>query len=130
MTISRMLAAMLATAALIAPIAPTATARPLDPPIDMHQSTAEALAQQRKQDLRMPDRRDPTPSVAPGQPTWPAHPSPIPAPAPIEPAQPVADDGIEWATIGIGVGLSILAFAAIAGVSRRSGGSRRERVSA
>jgi len=127
MTISRMLAAMLATAALIAP---TATARPIDPPIDMHQSTAEALAQERKQDLRMPDRRDATPPVAPGQPTWPAHPTPVAAPAPAEPAQPVADDGVDWATIGIGVGLSILAFAAIAGVSHRSStGSRRERVS-
>jgi hypothetical protein len=92
-TLPRILAAMLATLALLAP---TAMARPTDGPVDMHQSTAEAAARERaaqqKQDLRMPDTRDaakqhnrtePTwkswaeankPKLA--APTWPAYPSP------------------------------------------------------
>ena len=124
MTISRMLAAMLATAALIAPVA---TAQP----VDMHQSTAEAAARElKKQDLRMPDQRDPAAKPLPGAPrAWAAYPSPFVAPAPVEPvpAQPVADDGTDWAAIGIGAGLGVLAFVAIAGASRRSSG-RRERI--
>jgi hypothetical protein len=143
MTPPRTLAALVTAAALLGP----ATAAQAQP-IDMHASTAQAAAEERRQqqpsgqDLRMPDRRDPasvSPSpVAPsgqdlrmpdrrgpasvssspvalahqGAPSWPAHPTPLVAPA-------VADDGddIAWPTIAIGVALSVLAVGALAGVA-------------
>lgn len=41
-----------------------------------------------------------------------------------------ADRGIDWATIGIGVGASLLAFGAIAGIAGRTRRSGRARVTA
>jgi hypothetical protein len=121
MTPPRTLAALVTAAALLGP----ATAAQAQP-IDMHASTAQAAAEERRQqqqpsgqDLRMPDRRDPA-SASPspvalahqGAPSWPAHPTPLVAPA-------VADDGddIAWPTIAIGVALSVLAVGALAGVA-------------
>lgn len=139
MTLSRILAAMLASLALLAP---TAMARPSDGPVDMHQSTAEAAARERaqverSQDLRMPDTRDaatrpkPAPSDAAmrpklGPPTWPAYPTTL-VPTRTTVVETPADDGIDWGTIGIGVALSVLAVGAITGVTRRGGPRRRER---
>jgi hypothetical protein len=126
MTISRMLAAMLATAALIVPT--TAAATPMDPIVDMHQSTAVAAAREHaKQDLRSPDRRDPAaPQLRRAQPpTWPAHPQPLTPPAKTVAAKS-DDGGIAWATIGIGVGLSVIAVTALGALSLRL--RRRERV--
>jgi hypothetical protein len=105
MTLSRILAAMLASLALLAP---TAMARPIDGPVDMHQSTAEAIR----------------PKLGP--PTWPAYPTTL-VPTRTTVVETPADDGIDWGTIGIGVALSVLAVGAITGVSRRGGPRRRER---
>jgi hypothetical protein len=130
MTISRMLAAMLATAALVTP---TASASMLDGSVDIHQPLIEQeQKQERKQDLRMPDRRDAeSPAMKKlrvlGPPTWPAYPTPDVPPAPSKPvATTTSDDGINWATIGIGVGLSVALVCAIGAVSLRV--RRRERV--
>jgi hypothetical protein len=135
MTLSRILAAMLATLALLTP---TAMAQPIEGPVDMHQSTAEAAARQRaqlerKQDLRMPDTRDAAARPSDhatqpklGPPTWPAYPTTL-VPTRTTVVETTGDDGIDWGTIGIGVALSMLGFAAIAGVSRRGRPRRRER---
>jgi hypothetical protein len=130
MTISRMLAAALAFAAFAVPAAALAQ------PADMHASTAIAAAQaQQKQDLRSADAADaaihprafgqtrPVPQQAP---TWPVDPQPITsAPA----AQPVTTggDGIDWGTIAIGVGLTLVAVGGFALVAdrRRRGGTPR-----
>ena len=134
MTIPRTLLAALAAAALLAP---AAQARPIDGPVgDMHASTAQALAAERAeqeptQDLRMPDRRAPAPAPESGPkavvPTWPAFPQPLTPPAKAVVVDR-SDDGIDWATIAIGVGLSVLAVALIAGISRKGRVRHRERV--
>ena len=131
MTIPRTLAAALAIAAIAVPA--TASAQQ---PADMHASTAIAAAQaQQKQDLRSADAADaaihprafgqtrPVPQQAP---TWPVDPQPITsAPA----AQPVTTggDGIDWGTIAIGVGLTLVAVGGFALVAnrRRGGGTPR-----
>jgi hypothetical protein len=129
MSFPRILAAAVAFAALLAP---TAVAKPIDSPrpiADMHASVALAAAAERhaqtpKQDLRSPDARDAA--------TLPAVPRPAPrqlermsglqAPTPSTRPAPVAapdDDGVDWATIGIGVGLTFVALGAITGVTHR-----------
>jgi hypothetical protein len=67
--------------------------------------------------------KDTTPHVAPGQPTWPVDPQPIEAVAPTPAAVP-SDDGIDWATIAIGIAGSLLAIGAIALVTYRRNSHR------
>ena len=119
--------AMLACA-LLAIAAPVAAAGPAD----MHASFAEAAAKaQQKQDLRSPDARDAavktttTPPV-PGAPTWPVNPEPI-APAPVVQA---TDDGLDWTTIGLGFGGSLLVLGGIAGAVLHSRRVARGQVTA
>jgi hypothetical protein len=146
MPIRRTLAAVLAATAIAAPAAATAK------PVDMHASTALAAAQaQHRQDLRSPDaadaaqhpRKSPvvvnapgatvvdsqssTKPVAPGQPTWATNPKPIP-PAPV--AASASDDGVDWATIGLGIAATLLVLGGIAAVASRSRRLPRAGVSA
>jgi hypothetical protein len=115
MNIARTLVAALAVAALLTP---TAVARPIDTPtpapavktddrpvMDMRQSVAEHLAAQR-------EKRE---SALPGPPAMPMDPQPIDQPA----AATTPDDGIDWATIGIGVGLTFVALGAITFATHR-----------
>jgi hypothetical protein len=131
--LSRTIVVALAGAALLAP---TAAAMPIDGPIkpaeqtqDMRASVAEGLAKERQANERHSavqtcsrpstcetDAAKRAQTLAlPGPPTWPVNPQPLTRPA--EPA--VADDGIDWATIGIGVGLTFVALGAITGVTHR-----------
>jgi hypothetical protein len=111
-TFSRTLIAALAVAALIAP---TAAARPIDMTSDMRASVAEGLAKEREA------RRQ----QLPGPPTWPVNPQPI-----TQPPVATADDdgGIDWATIGIGVGLTFVALGAITGIAHRIRVKQRPRI--
>ena len=137
----RTLAAALAAVALAVP-ATTAAAQPAD----MHASTAIAAAkaqQQPRQDLRSPDaidaaarpRKAPvivnapgatvvdsqaksTP-VAPGQPTWALNPQPLTPPSQTATATK-GDDGVDWTTIGIGVGITLLLVGGIAALTART----------
>ena len=140
MTIRRTLAAALAASAIAAP---AAVAMPAPP--DMHGSTAQhaAKVQQSGQDLRSPDaadaalhpRKSPvivnapgatvvdsqaksTP-VAPGQPTWAVNPKPLTPPSQTA-AATKSDDGVDWTTIGIGVGLTLLLVGGIAALTART----------
>jgi hypothetical protein len=136
MKLSRTLVAALAVAAMLAP---TAVAMPVDGPIrptegtqDMRGSVAEALAKERYAKERIAAAQTCTrPSTCetdaknrvqaqqlPGPPTWPVNPQPITSP-PAEFAETSADDGIDWATIAIGVGLTFVALGAITGVTHR-----------
>ena len=113
MSFSRLLAAAVTFAALLAP---TAVAKPVDSPrpiADMRASVALAAAAERhqqtpKQDLRSPDARD---AATPA-----ADPTPITRPVPVPASD---DDGIDWATIGIGVGLTFVALGAVMAVTHR-----------
>ena len=143
MTIRRTLAAALAASAIAAP---AASAMPAPP--DMHASTAQA---QQRQDLRGEHAQDAalhprkavvvnapgatvvesqsksTP-VAPGQPTWAVNPKPLP-PLTAQAAATKSDDGVDWTTIGLGIGISLLVIGGIAALSTRSKGMPRTRVS-
>ncbi len=129
MSVPRMLAAALAVAALAAP---TAVAKPIDAPPsaaqrDMHASVAEAAAAKReKQEQRARNASGlpayPSPTVRqreplPGPPTWPLNPKPITSPPAVFADD--ADEGLDWATIGIGVGLTFVALGAFTGVAHR-----------
>lgn len=131
MQISPTLTTALAIAALLIPAAGASAQPP-----DMHASTAIAAAkaqQQQKQDLRSPDARDAAihprgpghaVNALPQAPTWPVDPKPI-ATAPASQPAATGDDGINWGTIAIGVGLSLIAVAGFALVAnRRRGGPR------
>ena len=136
MTIRRTLAAALAASAIAAP---AATAQPAD----MHASTAQAAAKaQQRQDLRGEHAQDAalhprkavvvnapgatvvesqsksTP-VAPGQPTWAVNPKPLP-PLTAQAAATKSDDGVDWTTIAIGVGLTLLLVGGIAVLTART----------
>jgi hypothetical protein len=64
--------------------------------------------------------------VAPGQPTWAVHPKQLPPPA--QPATAAkGDDGVEWTTIGIGVGLTLLLVGGVAAVTARTRPTPRTR---
>jgi len=143
MPIRRTLAAALAASAIAAP---AASAMPAPP--DMHASTAQA---QQRQDLRGEHAQDAalhprkavvvnapgatvvesqsksTP-VAPGQPTWAVNPKPLP-PVTAQAAATKSDDGVDWTTIGLGIGISLLVIGGIAALSSRSKGLPRTRVS-
>ena len=105
--------------------------------------TAAAAKAKRVQDLRSPDavdaavhpRKSPvivnapgatvvdsqaksTP-VAPGQPTWAVHPKQLPPPSQTATATK-SDDGVDWTTIGIGVGLTLLLVGGIAALTART----------
>ena len=143
MTIRRTLAAALAASAIAAPAA-------CAQPADMHASTAQAAQAQQRQDLRGEHAQDAalhprmaeavnapgasvvesqsksTP-VAPGQPTWAVNPKPLPpvtAQASIK-----SDDGVDWTTIGLGIGISLLVIGGVAALTSRSKGLPRTRVS-
>ena len=68
-----------------------------------------------------------TQAPLPGPPTWPAHPQPISAPIT---AAPQRDDGIDPATIALGIAGSLLAVAAIAGIANRNRRTQRQRATA
>jgi hypothetical protein len=101
--------------ALLAIAAPAGAA----PPPDMHASFAEAAAKaQQPQDLRSPDSREASVSATttpswPGPPTWPVNPAPV-QPAPV--VQTSDGSGLDWTTITLGVGGSLLVLGGIAGV--------------
>ena len=142
MTIRRTLAAALVASAIAAPAAGAMTA-----PADMHASTAQA---QQRQDLRGEHAQDAalhprtahavnapgatvvesqsksTP-VAPGQPTWAVNPKPLPPLAAQASVQ--SDDGVDWTTIGLGIGISLLVIGGIAALTSRSKGLPRTRIS-
>ena|SRR5690349_9557383 len=132
MSITRTLAAALAICALAAPVASASQ------PADMHASVAQALAKERaKQDLRSPDARDAATTPARGQDLrtpdardaaihlhrsglvvgapQPVAAKPAPAPAPVA----KADDGIDWATVVLGIAGSMFAVIGIALLTSR-----------
>jgi hypothetical protein len=136
MTITRTLAAALAASAIAAS---AASAMPAPP--DMHASTAQAAAQKR-QDLRgeaaqdaalhprkaravdapgatVADSQSKSTPVAPGQPTWAVNPKPLPPPTQAA-STTSSDDGVDWATIGIGVGITLLVLGGIVALTNRS----------
>jgi len=142
MTIRHTVAAVLAASAIAAP---AASAMPAPP--DMHASTAQA---QQRQDLRgeraqdaalhprtaqavnapgatVVESQSKSTPVAPGQPTWAVNPKPLP-PVTAQ-AATKSDDGVDWTTIGLGIGISLLVIGGIAAVASRSKGLPRTRVS-
>ena len=140
MSPTRTLVAALAAATLAAPSA-------LAQPADMHAGRAQPAT--KAQDLRSPDTRDAATRPAnasqqdlrhlragaatttrvplPGPPSWPAHPQPISPP--ITAAQQ-PDDGIDTATIALGIAASLLAVGALAGIASRTRRPQRRRVTA
>lgn len=148
MTIRHTVAAVLAASAIAAP---AASAMPAPP--DMQASRAQAAAQaQRQQDLRGEAARDAalnprksqavdapgataadsqakTTPVAPGQPTWAVNPKPLPPPTQ-NVSTTSSDDGIDWATVGVGVGITLLLMGGIVALTSRSRHLPRTRISA
>ena len=108
---SRSIIRTITTAIAIAALAaPTALARPADPPA--------VTTVEHKQDARSPDAIDAA--------TRPALGSQANPPLDATP-QATADSGIAWTTIGIGVAAGLLAIGAIAGIASRT---RRARIAA
>ena len=68
-----------------------------------------------------------TTAPLPGPPTWPVNPEPI-APAPV--VQATDDDGLDWTTIGLGIGGSLLVLGGIAGAVLHSRRVARGQVAA
>ena len=124
-TMSRLLIASLATAALAAP---SAVAQPTDPAqLDMHASTV-TKPKSAQQDLRSEAAADPSRSPAypgsfPAPPTWPTHPQPIPsAHAPVADAGDGGDGGIDLpvALLGIAGTLALGGGLTVAGLRQRT----------
>jgi len=119
-TLQHTLVAALATGVVFA--AP-AVAKPVDR-IDTFDNPNPAPTPH--QDLRGEHSTDPAPpgseQLQPGQPTWPTHPAPIPAPA-AEPASPApasgGDDDNVWLIVGIGLAATGIVAGSAAGVARR-----------
>ena len=112
MTITRTVAAVLATGALLAPVA---QARPAEQS-DMQASRAIAAAKERhKQDLRSPDARDAAlrPRTV-GEPAPPA----LSEPQTIAPAGKTRS-GVDWAAIAAGAAAGLLAMAGAVALSAR-----------
>ena len=148
MTIRHTVAAVLAASAIAAP---AASAMPAPP--DMQASRAQAAAQaQQQQDLRgeaakdaalnprklqavdapgatAADSQAKTTPVAPGQPTWAVNPKPLPPPTQ-NVSTTSSDDGIDWATVGVGVGITLLLMVGIVALTSRSRHLPRTRISA
>ena len=148
MTIRHTVAAVLAASAIAAP---AASAMPAPP--DMQASRAQAAAQaQKKQDLRgeaareaalnprksqavdapgatAADSQAKTTPVAPGQPTWAVNPKPLPPPTQ-NVSTTSSDDGIDWVTVGVGVGITLLLMGGIVALTSRSRHLPRTRISA
>jgi hypothetical protein len=101
MTITRILAAALAAAAIATP---SALARAAAPPT-------------------WPAHPQPI-TASPGAPTWPAHPQPIAAPASTTASH---DDGDDTATIAIAIAGSALAAGALGGLASHTRRIRRRR---
>ena len=57
--------------------------------------------------------------VAPGQPTWAVNPKPLTPPSQTA-AATKSDDGVDWTTIGIGVGITLLLVGGIAALTART----------
>jgi len=114
--------------AIAALAAPTALARPADMP----PAVAKAAAATQQQDARSgatdgyPER--PVIDRPSAPPT--ARPDTAPRPAPDVTPKPVADDGIAWTTIAIGIAGGLLAIGAIAGITTRTRRTGRTRVTA
>ena len=114
MSLTRTLAATLAICALGAPVASASQ------PADMHASVALAAAKEHaKQELRSPDARDAAihlhrSGLVVGT-TQPVAAKPAPAPAPAV----KSDDGIDWATVALGIAGSMIAVVGIALVTSR-----------
>jgi hypothetical protein len=99
---------------------------------DMRASVAEALAKEREAKPARtwpayPTPAKPLPRTLPGPPTWPVNPQVLERPA-VAATATDGDDGIDWGTIGIGVGLTFVALGAIAAVSRSLRQKPRPRV--
>ena len=99
---------------------------------DMRASVAEALAKEREAKPARtwpayPTPAKPLPRALPGPPTWPVNPQVLERPV-VAAAATDGDDGIDWGTIGIGVGLTFIALGAIAAVSRSMRQKPRPRV--
>ena len=144
MTIRRTLAAALAASAIAAP---AASAMPA-PPDQTHASGTQArqtqdLRGEHAQDAALHPRKavvvnapgatavasqSKTTPVAPGQPTWAVNPKPLP-PLTAQASAVKSDDGVDWTTIGLGIGISLLVIGGIAALSSRSKGLPRTRVS-
>ena len=134
MKVSRILIVALAVAAIVAP---TAAAKPMDDPKplvspvthpDMRASVAQALAKER---AAQPQTRTwpayPTPEKRlPGPPTWPVNPQPIKPPATV--AAPSGGEGIDWWTVALGAGLTLVALGAMGGLTYLIRAKQRPRV--
>ena len=112
--------------AIAALAAPTALARPADPPPAV---TKAAAAAKQQQDTRPADTAGyPTRPVI-DRPSAPptARPDITPKPAARSDItrEPAADNGIAWTTISLGIAGSLLAIGAIAGITRRTRGRAR-----
>jgi hypothetical protein len=132
--VSRILIVALAVAAIVAP---TASARLIDEPQhtvapvavpDMRASVAEALAKQREaQSQTRTWPAYPTPEKRlPGPPTWPVNPQPIKPPATA--AAPSGGEGIDWWTVALGAGLTLVALGAMGGLTYLVRAKQRPRV--
>jgi hypothetical protein len=128
MTISKTLAAALATMAIATPAA-------VAQPADMHASTAQAAAQARQgQDLRSPDAIDAATHPrkaqavnAPGATAVDSQSTTRPVAPP--PATAKSDDGVDWTTIGLGIAGTLLVLGGIVAVTNRTRPTPRTRVS-
>ena len=124
MNLSRILIVALAVAAIVAP---TAAAKPTDwypntgteaAVPDMRASVAEALAKERKAQRTL--------AGPVGPPTWPVNPQPLTPPATT--ASQIKGDGVDWWTVGIGAGLTLVALGAMAGGAYLVRAKQRPRV--
>ena len=114
--------------ALLVMAAPVAAARP-----DLRPPSAQALEQaQQEQDLRSYSpgssalNTTATPAF-PGPPTWPVNPEPIGPPPVVEATD---NGGLDWTTIGLGFGGSLLVAGGVAGVVLHSRRAARSHIAA
>jgi hypothetical protein len=115
--------------AIAALAAPTALARPADTPPAV--AKAAAAAQHKQARLAADADGFPTRPVI-DRPSAPptGRPDITPKPAPNVAPKPVADDGIAWTTIAIGIAGTLLAIGAIAGITTRTRRTGRTRITA
>ena len=133
MKLSRSLIVALAVATIVAP---TASAKPIDDPQptvspvvhpDMRASVAKALAKQREaqsQTRTLPAYPTPEKPLL-GPPTWPVNPKPINPPAT---AAAPSGDGVDWWTVALGAGLTLVALGAMGGITYLIRAKQRPRV--